>query len=187
MTPFGLNGYMCLMTPTEGGYLLTAWHDKFPDVKKSLTVKDGDLTPGVRPDDRAQVERIFAPLFDELDGVFDARVEKETHGDAKARTNARKLAREARAAGRKQASALNSDEPEKAKDGTYPGSDTAPVVTSEKQVAKQKAEAVSTGTKNASSAAAADLKAQGDTTAKNEAKAAATGASPTAPANSESH
>lgn len=74
---FGLNGYMCEMTPTKEGYKLTAWDDKLPrEVRGERNIKSTDLEDGVRPDDRAQVERLFRPLIDELDKKRDERVAK---------------------------------------------------------------------------------------------------------------
>lgn len=72
---FGLNGYMCDMTPTKNGYQLTAWDDKLPqEVRATKTVKNSDMQDGIRPEDRAQVEQLFRPLFDELDKKRDKRV-----------------------------------------------------------------------------------------------------------------
>lgn len=181
---FGLNGYMCEMTPVKGGFLLSAWHDKFPDVRASKKVASEDLTPGLRPDDRAQVERIFAPVFDELDSQFDKRVEEEAKTQAEAHTKARAAARKHRARGRKIALEQDPTEPVKAKDGSYPGSDTSPVP---EDPAQREAEAITTGTTNATSAAAADAKTQAEATKKNEVESATTGSGATAPANSASH
>ena len=122
MSRFGLNGYECEMTPVDGGFKLSAWDPHFPaEVRVDKDVKASELEEGLRPEDRAQVERLFAPLFDELDKQRDDRKMKQKQADLKEEQATNKAGREARSEARKNAETTGTV----AKDGTAPNGNLA--------------------------------------------------------------
>ncbi len=173
MSQFGLEGYLCEMTPTEDGFLLVAQDSKFPEVRTTKKVKASELADGVRPDDRAQVELLFRPLIDELDEMRDKKVEKMRKDEAGQERKDRASARRARQVQRD--SAIEPGQTPVAKDGTYPNMNIGENEGKAKPTVKGKAEQTRTG----ESLEAQDLKTQADTTAKNAAAAERSDGAPT--------
>lgn len=167
---FGLDGYLCRMTPSDKGFDLAVWDERFSDeVLVTGSVKKSDLIPGVRPDDRAQVEQLFRPLIDEADEKRDKRLAEERKKAADREVAERTAARESAAEARrvvegtqvaKDGTAINmnvGENPGKPVDKSDDGS-----TSNAHSVSKEQKEELSSGT-----GAAADAAAQGEQNAQN--------------------
>lgn len=119
MSKFGLNGYMCSMEEDGDNFVLKAWDEKNAEISSETVVSKDDLDSTVKFDDRAQVERIFAPVFAACDKLKNKAVNAQAMADAKAANKERAAAAEHESEVAKQAKAF--DDGKTAADGTAPG------------------------------------------------------------------
>jgi hypothetical protein len=137
---FGSNGYLYEINPKGDGFEVSVWQPENPENKTSKTFSGSDLEKGQRYDNREQVEKLIAPLFEELDEKKAKYDQEKQNDELKERQEREAREREVT----RETIAMYSDESEKPlkveKDGTrvFNTENTQEAVTTDRKTENEK-------------------------------------------------